>query len=228
MKDIIIAIDGHSSCGKSTLAKDLAKELKYTYVDTGAMYRAIALAAERAQLIKDNKITDIEALKTLLTSIEVSFTTDEAGQSVVTLNGESVESKIRTMQVSNIVSIISSIDAVRTKLVALQQAMGQTKRIVMDGRDIGTIVFPNAELKIFLTAKAETRAQRRYDELLQKGYKVQLQEVIDNIKQRDHLDETRAISPLVKADDAITLDNSQLSRIEQLNKVLQLIAQHEA
>lgn len=228
MKNIIIAIDGHSSCGKSTLAKSVAKKLSYTYVDTGAMYRAIALAAERNGLISNYKINNIDRFKELLSRIEVAFTNDASGQSVVTLDGEIVESEIRTMQISNIVSNISTVDEVRSKLVALQQAMGDAKRIVMDGRDIGTVVFPQAELKIFLTAKAETRAQRRYDELVKKGDTVQFQEVLDNIKQRDHLDETRAISPLRKADDAITIDNSQLNREEQLDEVLKLIKDYES
>ena len=228
MKDIIIAIDGHSSCGKSTLAKDLAKALKYTYVDTGAMYRTIALAALHRGLITNNKINNVSALKETLDQIEVTFETSVNGQSQATLNGKNVEADIRTMQISNIVSNISAIDIVRSKLVALQQAMGTQKRIVMDGRDIGTVVFPNAELKIFLTAQAETRAQRRYEELLKKGDKVKYQEVLDNIKQRDYLDENRSISPLKKAEDAIVIDNSNLDREGQLAEVLKLIKKNEA
>lgn len=225
MKDIIIAIDGHSSCGKSTLAKDLAKELSYTYVDTGAMYRAIALAAHRQNLISNNKINDNNKFEKLLKSIEIAFSNSNSGNNVVTLDGENVESEIRSMQISNIVSNISTIDAVRHKLVALQQEMGKSKRIVMDGRDIGTVVFPEAKLKIFLTAQAETRAKRRFDELTKKGNKVLFEEVLQNIKERDHLDETREISPLTKAKDAITIDNSSLDREGQLAEVLKLIKQ---
>ncbi len=223
MTKLTIAIDGHSSCGKSTLAKELAKELKYTYVDTGAMYRAIALAADQHQLIKNNKIDNLEKFRELLKHIEISFQHNSKGQADTLLNNVNVESKIRTMHISNMVSNISSIGFVREKLVALQQNMGKEKGIVMDGRDIGTVVFPDAGLKIFLTASAQTRAQRRYDELIAKGEKVTFEEVLTNIQERDYIDENRDISPLRKAEDAITLDNSHLSREEQLNKVLELI-----
>ena len=215
-KKIIIAIDGHSSCGKSTLAKDLAKQLNYIYVDTGAMYRASALFADQSGLIKDNKVTDLAAFEKGLKDATISFERDAKGQLFTKLNGTNVERQIRTMKISNMVSHVSSLDFVREKLVKAQQELGENKGIVMDGRDIGTVVFPKAELKIFLTASAKIRAQRRYDELIQKGDSVNFEEVLENIVSRDHMDETREISPLRKADDAITLDNSELNREEQL------------
>lgn len=219
-KKITIAIDGHSSCGKSTLAKDLAKELNYIYVDTGAMYRAVALFADQQGLIKDNQISDEEALKSALTDVSISFGRDDYGKLFTQLNGINVEDQIRTMRISNMVSHVSSLDFVREKLVKIQQELGENKGIVMDGRDIGTVVFPQAELKIFLTASAEIRAQRRYDELSMKGDKVNFQEVLDNIVSRDHMDENREISPLRKAEDAITLDNSHINREEQLAYII--------
>lgn len=222
-KKIIIAIDGHSSCGKSTLAKDLASQLNYIYVDTGAMYRASALFAEESGFIKDNKVTDLEKFKTLLEDATISFERDNEGQLFTKLNGVNVEDEIRSMRISNMVSHVSSLDFVREKLVNIQQQLGKDKGIVMDGRDIGTVVFPEAELKIFLTASAEIRAQRRYDELTRKGERVDFKEVLDNIVSRDHMDETREISPLRKAEDAITLDNSHFNREEQLAYIIEKI-----
>lgn len=222
-KKIIIAIDGHSSCGKSTVAKDLAKNLGYIYIDTGAMYRAVALFADQSGLIENKKITDIQKFEKLLQQVIISFGKNSKGVNTTQLNGVNVENKIRTMRVSNLVSHISTFDFVRKKLVKIQQQLGKDKGIVMDGRDIGTVVFPNAELKIFLTASPEIRAQRRYDELTQKGDKVNYDEVLDNIKSRDRMDETREISPLRKAEDAIVLDNSHLTREEQLTRIIEMI-----
>jgi len=215
IKDIVIAFDGHSSCGKSTVAKAVAKELGYTYVDSGAMYRMVTLLAMRDNLINGSDI-DTEKLKSKLENITMSFEKNDSGGQDSYLNGENVESLIRSIDVSDKVSYISELDFVRTKLVELQQEMGRQKRIVMDGRDIGTVVFPNAELKIFMTASSKVRAQRRYDELIQKGDKVSFEEVLENIEKRDYIDQNREISPLKKADDAIVLDNSDLSREEQL------------
>lgn len=219
-KKITIAIDGHSSCGKSTLAKDLASQLNYIYVDTGAMYRAVALFAREQGLIEDNKVTDIKKLEAAFNDIDIAFKRDGEGKLITMLNGKNIENEIRSMAISNIVSNISIIDFVREKLVSLQQKMGEDKGIVMDGRDIGTVVFPNAELKIFLTASAKIRAQRRFDELTKKGDTVDFNDVLDNIVSRDHKDETREISPLRKAEDAITLDNSNITREEQLAYIL--------
>lgn len=220
-KKIIIAIDGHSSCGKSTMAKDLAARLNYIYVDTGAMYRAVALFADKAGLVRDNKLTDAEQLRMLLPELVISFGRDKDNKLFTVLNGVNVENEIRTMKVSNMVSHISSLDFVREKLVKAQQELGKQKGIVMDGRDIGTVVFPQAELKIFLTARPEIRAQRRYDELRGKGEQVDFDAVLENIKSRDYLDETRDISPLRQADDAIVLDNSELTPKQQLEFVLE-------
>lgn len=220
---IIIAIDGHSSCGKSTLAKDLAKELDYIYVDTGAMYRAVALFADQKGLLKNKKVVDTDKFEQLLKDVEISFNRNKSGELFTMLEGQNVEDKIRTMKISNIVSNISSHNFVREKLVAAQQKLGDKKGIVMDGRDIGTVVFPQAELKIFLTASAKIRAQRRFDELTAKGDDVNFDEVLDNIVSRDYKDENRDISPLRKAEDAITLDNSHLSKEEQLAYILQKI-----
>ncbi len=222
IKDIIIAFDGHSSCGKSTLAKQVAKELNYTYIDTGAMYRAVTYWAIKNNFVQ-NKNINVEALKSSLKNIEITFQKDDTGKQSTFLNGENIEKQIRSLEVSNSVSYISELDFVRKKLVALQQAMGKNKRIVMDGRDIGTVVFPNAELKIFMTADVDVRAQRRYKELIEKGESVQFEEVKANIEQRDKIDQNRAISPLKKADDAIVLDNSRLTRQEQFEKVMNLI-----
>lgn len=208
MKKIIIAIDGYSSCGKSTLAKSLAKELDYIYIDTGAMYRAVTFYALNHEVSPEN-------IGKHLSEISISFKNID-GNIATFLNGENVESNIRTLKVSDHVSDYSAIKNVRDKLVEQQQVMGQKKGVVLDGRDIGTVVFPNAELKIFMTADTEVRAQRRYDELTSKGQSVSFEEVKLNLLKRDFIDTTRKESPLVKADDAIVLDNTNLSIDEQL------------
>jgi cytidylate kinase len=216
MEKIIIAIDGFSSCGKSTMAKDLAHELGYIYVDTGAMYRCVALYALQHKLfLKDGKI-NIPELEAAMPNINISFKLNkETGRPDTYLNNENVENKIRTMEVSSHVSSIAAIPFVREALVAQQQKMGKDKGIVMDGRDIGTVVFPNAELKIFVTASPEVRAQRRYDELMEKGMEADYNEILENVKQRDYIDSHRDVSPLRKAGDAIELDNSNISIEEQ-------------
>lgn len=217
---IVIAIDGFSSCGKSTMAKDLARKIGYIYIDSGAMYRAVTLFCLNRGLI-DGDTVDTEALRPLMTEIHIEFRLNPAtGKADTYLNGENVEQEIRSMRVSDKVSPVSAIPFVRTALVALQQEMGKQKGIVMDGRDIGTTVFPDAELKIFVTASAATRAQRRVDELRAKGVPVDFDEVVANIIKRDHIDQTRKESPLRKADDAIELDNSTLT-IEQQNQWLE-------
>lgn len=221
--NIIIAIDGFSSTGKSTLAKQLAKHLGFIYVDTGAMYRAVTLFAMENGYI-DREYFDVDTLVQSLQYIKINFEFNpELGFAEVYLNGRNVESEIRTIEVSNYVSRIAEISAVRAKLVEQQQHMGDKKGIVMDGRDIGTVVFPSAELKIFMTASSETRARRRYDELQEKGYNVTFEEVLKNVEDRDHIDTHRKDSPLKKADDAIELDNSHLSREEQFAKVVELV-----
>ena len=223
MKKITIAIDGFSSTGKSTLAKQLAKELEYVYVDTGAMYRAVAYFAMQHEFIGTdffNKSALIESLPNI--QLEFKFSPD-LGFAEMYLNGENVEKQIRTIEVSNYVSKVAEVSEVRSKLVEQQQGMGKNKAIVMDGRDIGTVVFPDAELKIFMTASAETRAQRRFDELQQKGDNVTYEEVLKNVVERDHIDTHREDSPLIIADDAIEIDNSYLSREEQFAAVLELI-----
>lgn len=217
---IIIAIDGHSSCGKSTLAKDLAKRLDYIYVDTGAMYRSVALFTSQQGLIKDNKVTDLALLEEKLNDISITFDRDEQGKLFTLLNGQNVEKEIRSLGIANIVSSVSTIGFIREKLVKLQQAMGEDKGIVMDGRDIGTVVFPDAELKIFLTASAEIRAQRRFDELAEKGETIKFEDVLENIVSRDYIDENREISPLRKADDALLVDNSELNQEQQLDFII--------
>ena len=216
MEKIIIAIGGFSSCGKSTMAKDLAHELGYIYVDTGAMYRCVALYALQHKLfLKDGEI-NIPELEAAMPNINISFKLNkETGRPDTYLNNENVENKIRTMEVSSHVSSIAAIPFVREALVAQQQKMGKDKGIVMDGRDIGTVVFPNAELKIFVTASPEVRAQRRYDELMEKGMEADYNEILENVKQRDYIDSHRDVSPLRKADDAIELDNSNISIEEQ-------------
>ena len=219
----IIAIDGHSSTGKSTLAKQIAKHYGYVYVDTGAMYRAISLAALRKKMIVDG-VVDKEALINYLPQIEVDFRFNEAsGQAEIHLNGENVEAFIRNLEVSNAVSIVSSIAEVRNKLVEQQQKMGERGGLVMDGRDIGTVVFPKAEVKLFMTASAETRAKRRFDELKAKGQEVTFEDIYQNVTERDYLDSTRSISPLLKAEDAIEIDNSDLSREEQFALAIKII-----
>ena len=214
MKKITIAIDGFSSCGKSTMAKDLAREVGYIYIDSGAMYRAVTLYSIENGIF-DGDVIDTEKLKKAINDIQISFRPNpETGRPDTYLNGVNVENKIRTMGVSSKVSPISALDFVREAMVAQQQAMGKEKGIVMDGRDIGTTVFPDAELKIFVTATPEIRAQRRFDELKAKGQEGSFEEILENVKQRDYIDQHREVSPLRKADDALLLDNSNLS-IEQ-------------
>lgn len=223
MKKITIAIDGFSSTGKSTLAKQLAKELQYVYVDTGAMYRAVAYFSMQHNLIGADFFKK-EALIEALTDIKLEFKFNaDLGFAEMYLNGENVEKQIRTIEVSNFVSTVAAVSEVRAKLVEQQQEMGANKAIVMDGRDIGTVVFPNAELKIFMTASAETRAQRRFDELQQKGDDVSYEEVLKNVMDRDYMDTHRADSPLIIADDAIEIDNSYLNKEEQFAAVLELV-----
>lgn len=215
MKKITIAIDGFSSCGKSTMAKDLAREVGYIYVDTGAMYRAVTLYALENGIFQGEKI-DVEKLQAEMTNICISFRLNpETGRPDTYLNDVCVEDRIRTMEVSNRVSPIAALPFVREALVKRQQEMGKDKGVVMDGRDIGTTVFPDAELKIFVTASPEIRAQRRYDELKAKGEEASLEEILENVKQRDHIDQTRAVSPLRQAEDALLLDNSLLTIAEQ-------------
>ena len=222
-KKITIAIDGYSSTGKSTLAKQLAEHLGYVYVDTGAMYRAVTLFAMQNGYI-DKEFLDKETLIQSLPAVKLEFRlNEESGIADMYLNGENVEDEIRTINVSNFVSRIAEISEVRSKLVREQQKMGEKKGIVMDGRDIGTVVFPNADLKIFMTSSPETRAQRRYDELVAKKQEVTYEEVFDNVKNRDHIDTSRKDSPLKKADDAVEIDNSELTREEQFAKVVSLV-----
>ena len=219
-KKIVIAIDGHSSSGKSTMAKDLAKEIGYTYIDTGAMYRAVTLYALRHQLFDGDQI-DEAALRAALPSLEIAFRMNaETGRPDTYLNGECVEQEIRGMAVANHVSAVAALGFVRRALVAKQQEMGKAKGIVMDGRDIGTVVFPDAELKLFVTASPEVRAQRRVDELKAKGMPASYAEVLANVKQRDYIDSTRAESPLRQAPDALVLDNSHMSLAEQKQWIL--------
>lgn len=212
MKKIIIAIDGYSSCGKSTFAKAVAAKLGYIFIDTGAMYRAVTLYAMRGGMVEDR-----ERLVAALPEVRIEFRFDPAaGRSDVYLNGENVETEIRRIDVSERVSTVSSIPEVRAKLVAMQQEMGRAKGVVMDGRDIGTVVFPGAELKIFMTADPEVRAERRYRELTAKGERVSMEEIERNIRERDRQDETRAVSPLRRAADAVVLDNSRMTVAEQM------------
>lgn len=216
MKKITIAIDGFSSCGKSTMAKDLARELGYVYVDTGAMYRCVTLYALRHGLFRTDGTINLPQLEAEIPNINISFKLNkETGRPDTYLNNENVEREIRTMEVSSHVSPIAAVPFVRAALVAQQQKMGEDKGIVMDGRDVGTVVFPNAELKIFVTASAEVRAQRRYDELKAKGMEADFEEILENVKQRDYIDSHREVSPMRKADDAIELDNSHISIAEQ-------------
>jgi len=213
MKKIIIAMDGHSSCGKSTMAKALAKAIGYTYIDTGAMYRAVTLYAMRRGFIGKNGI-DEESLRKELPQIKITFG-HENGQQYTILNGENVEKQIRGMEVSGNVSPISAIGFVREAMVELQREMGKSGAIIMDGRDIGTTVFPNAQLKVFVTASDEIRARRRFDELTLKGENPVYEDVLKNVRERDYIDSHRAVSPLRKADDAIVLDNSNMTIEEQ-------------
>lgn len=215
MKKITIAIDGFSSCGKSTMAKDLAREIGYIYIDSGAMYRAVTLYALDNGLFHGNEI-ETERLKNDMKQIHITFQLNpDTGKPDTYLNGTCVEQRIRTMEVSSHVSPIAALDFVREAMVAQQQEMGKAKGIVMDGRDIGTTVFPDAELKIFVTASAEIRAQRRYDELKAKGEAASLADILENVKQRDYIDQHREVSPLKKADDALLLDNSHLTIAQQ-------------
>ena len=215
MKKITIAIDGYSSCGKSTMAKDLAREVGYIYIDSGAMYRAVTLYCLQNGLFTEAGI-DAAGLETAMPQIRISFQLNPETQRPMTfLNGENVEDLIRTMEVSNHVSPVAALPFVREAMVKLQQDMGKEKGIVMDGRDIGTAVFPDAELKIFVTASAEIRAQRRYDELKAKGQEASFEEILTNVKERDHIDQNRAVSPLRQAEDALLLDNSHLTIEEQ-------------
>ena len=216
MKKIVIAIDGFSSCGKSTMAKDLAREVGYIYVDTGAMYRAVTLFAMRNNVFDAEGNIDETRLKALLPDVKLTFQlNNETKLPEVCLNGENVERYIRTLEVSQHVSPIAALPFVREKLVEQQQAMGNEKGLVMDGRDIGTVVFPNAELKIFVTASAEIRAQRRFKELEAKGMPADFDEILQNVEQRDYIDTHRETSPLRQADDALVLDNSHLTIAEQ-------------
>ena len=222
MNKIIIAIDGFSSTGKSTIAKQLATQLNYIYVDTGAMYRAVAYYALKNDLINENEFNS-EALISRLKDINITFKFNEAlGFAEVYLNGKNIEAEIRTLEVSKYVSPVATLSQIRQKLVEQQQLMGKDKGIVMDGRDIGTVVFPNAELKIFMTASAETRAKRRYKELLERGHNLSYEDVLENVTTRDHIDSTREDSPLIKAEDAIAIDNSNLTIEEQLIRLLKL------
>lgn len=216
MKKIVIAIDGYSSCGKSTMAKDLAREVGYIYVDTGAMYRAVTLFAMRNGVFDADDNIDEARLKALLPDVKLTFKLNsETKLPEVCLNGECVERDIRTLEVSQHVSQIAALPFVREKLVEQQQAMGKEKGIVMDGRDIGTVVFPDAELKIFVTASAEIRAQRRFKELEAKGMPANFDEILQNVEQRDYIDTHRETSPLRQADDALVLDNSHLTIADQ-------------
>ena len=223
MKKITIAIDGFSSTGKSTLAKQLAATLGYVYVDTGAMYRAVAYFAMQHNLVSETHL-DKAGLIAQLPNINLRFQFNPAlGFAEMYLNNENIETQIRTIEVSRMVSKVAEVSEVRTKLVEQQQEMGKDKGIVMDGRDIGTVVFPDAELKLFMTASSRTRAQRRFDELVEKGQHVTFEDVLQNVEERDYIDTHREDSPLVKADDAIEVDNSSLSKKEQFELVLNLV-----
>ena len=216
MKKITIAIDGHSSCGKSTMAKDLAREVGYVYVDTGAMYRSVTLYALRHGLFLEDGSVKTAELEAEMPNIQISFKFNpEAGRPDTYLNGECVEKEIRSLEVSNHVSPIAAIPFVRTAMVAQQQQMGKDKGVVMDGRDIGTTVFPDAALKIFVTASAQVRAQRRFDELKAKGMPADFDDILKNVEERDYIDSHREVSPLRQADDAILLDNSNMTIPEQ-------------
>ena len=224
-RKIIIAVDGFSSCGKSTFAKAIAARLGYIFIDTGAMYRAVTLyALENGAIVSG--IVDEEAVCRLLDRIAITFRFNPArGASDIYVNGDLVEGKIRTIEVSNCVSRVSAIPAVRKKLVAMQQEMGRRRGVVMDGRDIGTVVFPDAEIKLFMTADPKVRAQRRYDELTAKGQQVTLEEIERNVRARDEADMSRAISPLRQADDAVVLDNSRMTVDEQMEWFMKLFAE---
>ena len=221
MKNIVIAIDGFSSCGKSTMAKALARNIGYLYFDSGAMYRAVALYCMQNNMIQEGNI-DIETLRSKISEIEITFQADpETMNSITFLYGVNGEHEIRSLEVSRFVSQVAAIDFVRTEMVDRQREMGKAKGIVMDGRDIGTTVFPQAEMKVFVTASAEVRAQRRYDELTARGDNANFQEILENVLQRDHIDQTREVSPLKKADDALLLDNSHMTREEQMEWLIE-------
>jgi len=223
MKKLIIAIDGHSSCGKSTMAKALAKKINYLYIDSGAMYRVITLFAIKQNLITNDTVNE-EELKKHLSSLTISFQFNtDLNKHETYLNNENVENQIRTLEVSNQVSLVSKIGFVRDEMVRLQQDLGKGKGIVMDGRDIGTVVFPNADLKLFVTADVSIRAMRRYKELVEKGDSVTLEEVKENLEKRDLIDQSREVAPLKKAEDAYLLDNSELNQEEQLQWVINLM-----
>lgn len=223
IKKIIIAIDGHSSCGKSTMAKSLAQELGYIYIDSGAMYRVVTLFALRNGLI-NNGVPDIEKILAQLKNIKITFKWDKiSGKNTTFLNGENVEEEIRRIEVSQNVSPISTIAEIRSEMVKQQRENGKNKGIVMDGRDIGTVVFPDAELKIFMTASPEIRAQRRFDELKGKGVEVDFAEILQNVEGRDEIDSNREASPLKRAEDALILDNSNMTREEQLKWTLEKV-----
>jgi len=222
MKKITIAIDGHSSCGKSTMAKDLARKVGYIYVDTGAMYRSVTLYALRHNLFREDDTIIEDQLLAQLPNIHITFQLNqETGRPDTYLNGECVENEIRSLEVSNHVSPIAAIGFVREAMVAQQQLMGQGGGVVMDGRDIGTVVFPDAELKVFVTASAEVRAQRRFDELQQKGMPADYDDILKNVQERDYIDSHREVSPLVQADDALLLDNSHMTIPEQNEWLMQ-------
>lgn len=222
MKNITIAIDGFSSTGKSTIAKELAKKLKYVYVDSGAMYRAVTFFAMENNIISDTFFYKDELIKKLNT-INLTFKYNESvGFAEIYLNDVNVEKQIRTLEVSKLVSKVAEVSEVRRKLVEQQKEYGENKGVVMDGRDIGTVVFPNAELKLFMNASANKRAQRRFDELIKRGDQVTFEEILKNVKYRDHIDSTRDDSPLIKASDAIEIDNSNLNLEQQFNQVYKI------
>ena len=221
MKKIIIAIDGFSSCGKSTMAKALARNIGYLYFDSGAMYRAVALYCMQNGLIEGEQVKS-EALRERMKEIHITFEADpETKNSITFLNGTNVEHEIRSLEVSKLVSPVAALDFVRSEMVEQQREMGKQKGIVMDGRDIGTTVFPEAEMKVFVTASAEVRAQRRYDELVARGDTPNFNDILENVLQRDHIDQTREVSPLRQADDALLLDNSNLTREEQMEWLIE-------
>ncbi len=221
-RSIVIAIDGYSSSGKSTMAKSLARKIGYRYIDSGAMYRATTLYAMQHGMIDKNGVVNVERLVNSLDKININFLVKDNNQFTL-LNGENVEDEIRQLPVSENVSAVAAIPAVRHKLVKLQQELGTAGAIIMDGRDIGTTVFPDAELKIFVNAPAETRAQRRYKELTDKGQKVTFEEILENVKKRDHIDETREESPLRRASDAIDFDNSSMTLEQQDAELMFLV-----
>lgn len=226
MKKITIAIDGFSSCGKSTMAKDLAKQLGYIYVDTGAMYRAVTLFAMQHGLFNADGSVKTQDLQQQMSHINITFKFNKlTGRPDTYLNNELVESNIRTLEVSNHVSQIAAIPFVREAMVAQQQRLGKDKAVVMDGRDIGTVVFPEAELKVFVTASAKVRAQRRYDELKEKGMPADFNDILKNVEERDYIDSHREVSPLRKAPDAIELDNSHMTIAEQSDWLMKLVEQ---